>query len=100
MTLIPTVYVVQETDHSLIKAQVYGNTRIMLPRGRPLRAGADALTVREALEGVEPDDWLLPVGDPAAIAVAATEFARLTGRLRILRWDRQADDYVPLEFVL
>ena len=99
--LTPTVYVVQETNHSLVKAQVYGQTRIILPRDRgSLRVGSDALKVRQALEDVEPDDWLLPTGDPAAIAVAAVEFGRLTGRLRILRWDRQADDYVPLEFVL
>jgi len=100
-TTRPTVYVVQETDHALAKAQVYGDLRFLLPRGRGgLRDTSTVGQLRRAMGDIEPDDWVLPVGDPAAIAVAAVEFARQTGRIRLLRWDRQKDDYEPLEFML
>jgi len=94
------VYLVQETDHSLIKAAPWGDLVPLLSRRHSLNRAADAGLIRAGLAQATPEDWLLPTGDPAAIAVAATEFARLTGVLRILRWSRVDDDYQPLEFSL
>ena len=94
------VFLVQETDHSTVKALPWGDLVPLLGRRGTVNRASEAEQIRRGLQTATPEDWLLPTGDPAAIAVAATEFARLTGVLRILRWSRNDDDYQPLEFSL
>jgi hypothetical protein len=43
------------------------------------------------------DDFILPLGDPVAIAIAASLAAKLSGgEYTILKWDRQEEKYYPI----
>lgn len=59
------------------------------------RPSIDAL--RRGLADITPEDYLLLIGDPRAIAWAAAIAADLTdGRLRLLHWQRDQRRYDPV----
>ncbi len=44
------------------------------------------------------DDYLVAIGDPSLIAIAAAIAVEKTGGLlRLLKWDRQTNDYLVVE---
>lgn len=46
-------------------------------------------------------DYFLPVGDPTAVAVAATILSDISrGRFRLLKWDRDVRRYFPVQIDL
>lgn len=48
-----------------------------------------------AMEDVQPEDYLLPVGDPVTISLCAIVMARKTGAINVLKWDGRARQYFP-----
>ncbi len=104
----PTVYVVQVPvymDHrvgewvpkyDLSPASAHGEVVVLLPRGNlSLDSRAISLLV-ERLSGYTLHDCILALGDPVSIAAAAMIASRVTGGpVRILRWDRLSQAYVP-----
>lgn len=56
--------------------------------------------VRSGVRAMHPEDYLLALGDPVLIAVAASEAARTLGRVKILRWSKRNSDYDCLEIEL
>lgn len=52
---------------------------------------------RHALRNYSDEDYILPVGDPAAIGmVAATAAYFNNGRIKMLKWDRSSSQYITL----
>lgn len=95
-----TVYAVQENPNvNLLPATAYGQVVIMLPGGFRATYAAQpaARKLRALMRGISRSDLLLPVGDPAAIALAAAIMTDLTGGwLNILKWDNQEKCYYPV----
>ena len=87
---------------SLDQAKKFGTIEVLLPPGANRAAiGQIAISMRERLKDVEEQDYLLPTGDPALIAVASIYLARRSGgKLRLLKWDNRLGDYTPMEICL
>lgn len=103
------VYVVQSPavkDHStgtwtekfdLTPAAHFGDLVFLLPRGNvPNDLDETLATLRKGLEMYTPSDYLLLLGDPVAIALAAVVASNVSReRLRFLKWDRRQQCYRP-----
>ena len=95
-----TVYAVQESAVNMLPATAYGKLVVMLPSGfRTMFASQPAARrLRSIMRNMKPDDLLLPVGDPVAIALASAIMAERTGGwLNILKWDNQEKCYFPVK---
>lgn len=84
---------------NLRPAEKYGTVSIMLP---PNLANAMLAPLVEALKEklatFTRDDCLVAIGDPSLIAAAAgIALKRTGGTLKLLKWDRQAKDYICSE---
>lgn len=91
-----TVYVVQETPgRNLLPAAKFGEVKVLLPPGQIIFSSAPTVSrLRRALRTYSDDDHLLMIGDPAAIAAAAAVAAHINmGRLKLLKWDKQEQQY-------
>tara|TARA_B100002019_G_C21273495_1_gene603804 strand:- start:4386 stop:4697 length:312 start_codon:yes stop_codon:yes gene_type:complete len=91
-----TVYVVQEVKNiNLLPATEYGDIEILLPPGQV--AFSTAPTVKRLFNNLRKftsDDYLLMVGDPAAIAIASAVASHIScGNMRLLKWDKQERKY-------
>ncbi len=66
----------------------------------PESKGAQTTEVRdyEKLIDFNDDDYLLLVGDPAAIGLCCAVAAAINGRFTVLKWDRQEMTYYPVSF--
>lgn len=99
---MPSVYIVQVAPKlNYVPAEAYGE---LIPIFKPGEQ-VTSLTVDSALDTAESVlhnydadiDYLLLTGDPAAIAVATAVIARRHGRIRLLKWDREACRYHVVE---
>lgn len=104
------VYVVQEIfkrsrenqlvpQFNLKPARKYGDLKILLPPGQVMLHPIPM--VRELEKGLRTfndDDYLLPIGDPSAVATAAVIAAKKNGgRFKMLKWDRRDREYNIVE---
>ncbi len=96
----PTVYVVQEVrGRNLTDAARYGDLVALLPPGEQvfLRPEDTINTLRRALRDFTSDDYLLAIGDPAAIAIASIVAVEASGGLfTMLKWDREHRKYYKI----
>lgn len=53
--------------------------------------------MQDVMRDITKDDWLVPAGHPALIALAGHIMADRTGYIRILSWDNMQSQYVPAE---
>lgn len=53
--------------------------------------------MRDRMRGVTKEDWLIPAGAPALIAMAGAIFKEKTGQINLLVWDRHQQKYIPME---
>ena len=97
-----TVYIVQEVKgRNVLSAEKYGDLELLLPEGSQivLSAGPTVRRLTHRLRNFNDDDYLLLIGDPAAIGMAtviAAEYNR--GKIQFLKWDRQEKQYYPIKF--
>ena len=97
-----TVYVVQEpdADKNILSATDYGEIEIILPaRENMMFSPAPPVSkIKAALKDFSEEDYLLCIGDPAAIGVAI-HYALMANRhrVKILKWDRREYRYYPVE---
>lgn len=108
----PRVYVVQEVltyksgmaqpQYDLRPAALYGELEILLPCSRlPLATHSTIATLERKLRDFSDNDYLLPVGDPIAIAMAASVAAKMNhGKVQMLKWDRDNRAYIKVAFDL
>lgn len=95
------VYIVQDSPgKNMLGARDFGEPVVMLPAEHQITFDARETEqrLRAFLEGFTDDDFLLCVGDPAAIAIAAVLAATANdGRVKLLKWDRQEALYFPVQ---
>ena len=99
-----TVYVVQEVPgRNISSARQYGDIEVLLPSNTNimLRAAPSVRRMKKILQDYKEEDYLLLIGDPAAIGVACAIAALYNrGRYKILKWDRQEGLYYPVDIDL
>ena len=96
-----TVYIVQEAPgKNLVPAQKYGELELLLPArtNLMLSTGPEVLKLKRKLSDFNDEDYLLLVGDPAAIGLCCAIAASVNGRFSVLKWDRQEMAYYPVTF--
>lgn len=97
---MPIVYVVQESrGKNLLPAQKFGDVQVLLPPGQIVFSpGPTIARLHSLLNKYGDDDYLLLLGDPAAIGLAAAIAANYNGgRLQFLKYDRQEKQYFPIK---
>lgn len=86
----------------LTKAEEFGTVQILLPYGSVAMAPQPmVIKLRQALKDFSDDDYILPTGDPAAIAATvaiAADFNR--GRVKLLKWRGKQHCYSVLKMNL
>jgi len=100
-----TVYVVQEVPgRNIASARSYGDFEVLLPSNNTqimLSAAPSVRRMKKILQDFKEGDYLLLIGDPAAIGVACSIAAFYNrGRYSILKWDRQEGLYYPVDIDL
>jgi hypothetical protein len=100
----PTVFVVQTNPNiNIIPASRYGDIEILIPEGRQIFDDAFPTVARMkgSLSKYTTDDYILPLGDPAASAIAVMLASEATGGIvTLLKWDRQDKVYYPVRINL
>jgi len=104
------VYVVQEPSARFNKegdkiaidlspALKFGQFRVLLEKADVVLSTSPTVDrLRRELKNFSDDDYLLLIGDPVAIGLAVTVACELNGgRVKILRWMRQARDYAIVQ---
>jgi len=86
-----------EQKYDLSPAERYGNLIVLLPPGNiPLGDLDDVVdTMDGMLQDFGPDDHLLTLGDPVAIAAAVMLASSYCSSVSILKWDRIWGEYTP-----
>jgi hypothetical protein len=95
-----TVFVVQDPiGKNILAAQGYGQLEMLLPAGQiTLSPGPSVFKLRKKLQHYCDDDYLLLIGDPIAIALAAMVAASMNqGKVNFLKWDKQERRYLAVK---
>jgi hypothetical protein len=96
---MPNVFVIQETMNDITSAMDYGTLDVLLPPGAQV-AFSPAPTVRRLrrkLRTFNDNDFLLLIGDPAAIGIACSIAAEYNnGRFKLLKWSKKENRYFPI----
>lgn len=94
------VFVVQEVPgRNITHAFDFGTVEVLLNPGVHvvLSPGPIARQMRDKLRSFSDDDYIVPIGDPAAIAMAASIASYYNyGRYKLLKWDRELMRYYPV----
>ena len=93
------VYVIQRVmGRDLNDARRFGELTELLPEGVALQSTGQIIRkLRDRLKDFQAEDYLLCMGDPVAIGLAAAVAADISGgRLGFLRWSRNENKYFPL----
>lgn len=95
------VWVVQEVSgKNVLPAQKYGKLKTLIGANSQIVLDSEPTTeiMRRKLSAYGDDDFLIAIGDPAAIGIAcAVAASRNAGRFKLLKWDRQERQYYPVE---
>ena len=94
-----TVYVLQEMGRNIRSAEKFGDLKVLLPDNKQIVLSSGPLThkLMKELRDFNDSDYLLLIGDPAIIAIAADVN---NGRFKILKWDRNEMKYYDIEIDL
>jgi len=91
------VYIVQENPHvNVLGAGRFGELIPLLPPGRQITLSPAPIVrmLKSKLKDYSDDDYLLAMGDPAAIAIASMIAGDVNnGVVNILKWDRENKAY-------
>jgi len=97
-----TVFVVQEPDASknILSAMDFGDIEVVLPaRENMMYSPAPTVArIKHALRNFTDEDYLLLIGDPAAIGVAVhIALQNNRQKVKLLKWDKREYRYYPVE---
>ena len=93
------VYVVQEAHgKNLLPARDFGEVRVLLPPGQIMFSVAPTIKrLKLLLRHFTDDDYLLCMGDPAAIGLACAVASSFNGgNFKLLKWDKQERTYFSI----
>jgi hypothetical protein len=78
------------------KVLEYGDPVVCLTGGRVgLSPGPTTQILSDKLRNFSDNDYLVPTGDPSAIAIAGAIASRNnSGRMKILKWDKESRRYI------
>lgn len=99
----PTVYIVQTSPgKNTLPLLSWGDCQTIFPaRYQVIFDQEHAVQqARIALKDIGPDDYIVALGDPAAIAIVAALVALKLGAVRMLKWDRQECIYYEVHMNL
>lgn len=85
-----------EPVHDLTPARAYGELEVVF-QSRIFSIIPQPMVVdaRQRMRNFNDDDYLLAIGDPVAIAIAAAVAADVNnGRFRTLKWDKRTERYI------
>jgi len=80
-------------------ARKFGDViELLPPEASRLHVAPLISVIREKMKNYTSDDYIVALGDPSIIAIVACfAYANAGSTLRILKWDRQTGDYIPVE---
>lgn len=86
---------------SLEHAAKFGDVVVMLPpEASRLATVPISRALREKMRDFGPEDFIVAVGDPSVLAMAAVLAHKTVGKLRLLKWDRVMSEYILMEIEL
>lgn len=95
------VFIIQETmKHNLLPAQKFGEFIFLLPPGAQITFSPGPMVVKmeRLMRTFTDSDFLLLIGDPAAMGVACALAAKHNnGRFSLLKWDKREMVYYPIQ---
>ena len=98
---MPKVFVIQETmKHNLLPATAFGELVFLLPPGAQVSFSPGPMVVRmeRFLKNFTDEDFLLLIGDPAAMGLAGALAAKHNnGKFKLLKWDKREMKYYPIQ---
>ena len=82
----------------LTPAAEWGEPVVLLQQQQSFISSVQTIkNLRHKLKDFSDDDFLVPIGDPALMCVAAMIAGSLnSGRVRMLKWDRKIGKYFPI----
>ena len=98
-----TVYVVQEPKGiNIVSATKYGDIEIILPATEHMTFNTEGVVekIKSKLKNFNEQDYLLLLGDHAAIGVATYFALEKQKSVQFLKWDRQEKMYYVVEVTL
>ena len=99
-----TVYVVQEVPgRNILGAKEYGELEVLLHPGMNIVLSSTPTIRRleKKLQNFCDEDYLLLIGDPAAIGIACCVASNNNiGKMKLLKWDRERKEYYPVQIDL
>tara|TARA_R100001480_G_scaffold128556_1_gene126135 strand:- start:344 stop:697 length:354 start_codon:yes stop_codon:yes gene_type:complete len=94
------VYLVQENPYvNVLSANEYGDIEILFDSGQQIMFSPQPAIrkLRRKLKDFCDEDYLLMMGDPAAMGIACCIAADINrGRFKILKWDKKERRYYPV----
>src|SRR5574343_1813958 len=98
------VYIVQESPGKNITMELdFGEIEVLLPPDKQLTFSPGPIIhiLRTKLAHFTDEDYILLIGDPAAIGVVCACAAEWNqGRFKMLKWDRQTGKYFPIQITI
>jgi hypothetical protein len=101
---MPRVFVTQEQPgKNILPAKKFGDIKILMPCNfqAGFSAGQVAQELMYKLSDYKETDFLLLIGDPVIIGITVAVAAHwANGKVGMLKWDRQSNDYYPVKINL
>ena len=96
----PTVFLVQENPYiNVLGAAEYGDIVVLFEGGQQIMFSPQPAIrkLKRKLKDFDDGDYLLMMGDPAAMGIACCIAAEMNrGRFNILKWDKKQQRYYPV----
>ena len=96
----PTVFLVQENPYiNVLGAADYGDIVVLFESGQQIMFSPQPAIrkLKRKLKDFDEGDYLLMMGDPAAMGIACCIAAEMNrGRFNILKWDKKQQRYYPV----
>ena len=96
----PTVFLIQENPYiNVLSAEEYGDIVVLFESGQQIMFSPQPAIrkLKRKLKDFNDDDYLLMMGDPAAMGIACCVAAEMNrGKFNILKWDKKAQRYYPV----
>ena len=96
----PTVFLVQENPYiNVLGAADYGDIVVLFESGQQIMFSPQPAIrkLKRKLKDFDDGDYLLMMGDPAAMGIACCIAAEMnSGRFNILKWDKKQQRYYPV----